>query len=261
MYKLGVIGAGNMATGIVRGVLNFLSPSDIIISDVSESQLTHFASLGVSTTTDNLSVCKNSGYVLFAIKPQYFAVAAERIRGNIQSGKVISIMAGLKIEKIRAALGDVSIARVMPNMPAMVGAGMSCVTFADCSSEDKAFVLDCFRSCGKAIEVSESDMDAVTSVSGSGPAYVYMFIQGMIEGGISGGLSPEIAKELTLQTFVGAVEMARNKEDLNAAIDAVCSKGGTTIEAIKHYKENNLTEIIKEGVEKCRKRSEELSRA
>lgn len=261
MYKLGVIGAGNMATAIVNGVLHFLSPSQIIISDVDAGKLNVFADAGVATSTSNLEVAQSSEYLLFAVKPQYFAGVAAELKSKMDACHVISIMAGLKIEKIRAALGNVSIARVMPNMPAMVGFGMSCIAFDGYGESERKFVLDCFSSCGKAIEADESQMDAITSVSGSGPAYVYMFIQAMIDGGIDGGLSPEDAKILTLQTFVGAVEMARGKDDLNAAIEAVCSKGGTTIQAIDYYREQGLNEVIREGVRRCKNRSEELSNA
>ena len=114
--------------------------------------------------------------------------------------------------------------------------------------------------CGGVVILDESKFDAVTSVSGSGPAYVYMFAKGMIEGGMNGGLSYEESKQLALNTIIGAADLALNSEEnLDTLVDKVCSKGGTTIEAVEVYKDRNLVEIVAEGVEACRKKSALLS--
>ncbi|MDE5654764.1 MAG: hypothetical protein K2I46_04065 [Clostridia bacterium] len=119
-----------------------------------------------------------------------------------------------------------------------------------------------FKTISKVVRVEEKYFDAVTSISGSGPAYVYYFIKAMIDGGIKGGLSFEQSKELTISTMIGASKMVANSsEDLDVLIQKVCSKGGTTIQAIDTFREKSVDKSIIEGIDKCRKRSEELSKA
>lgn len=168
-------------------------------------------------------------------------------------------MAGVSTSAIKAMLGNVSVTRIMPNTPCLVGEGMCAVDATDFDEEGKKLVFSIFNSLGKVIELPERLFHAVTAVSGSGPAYVYMFIDGMIKGGIDAGLDAETAKLLTLQTFRGAAAMAEASDDIDTLIKNVCSPGGTTIEAVNHYKDTKLEEIIAEGMEKCKNRSEELS--
>ncbi len=259
-YKLGVIGGGNMANAIIGGIAakGLIAPSEIAVSDTDCAKLAHFKELGADTFCDNAEVAANSRYLLLAVKPQMAQTVFEQIADHILSDCVISIMAGVKICRLREALGDRRYARVMPNTPAMVGEGMAAVAFSE--GYDSAFVTDVFGALGKAVTISEDLFDAVTSLSGSGPAYVYMFIKGLIEGGMQGGLDYAAAKTLAVQTVRGAAKMIENStSDIDSLIDAVCSKGGTTIQAVNFYKENKLTDVIVGGMEKCRIRSEELS--
>ncbi len=260
-YTLGVIGAGNMAYAIVGGIINggILKPSDIAISDIDAQKLKAFAKLGVYTQTDNVSLSANCENLLFAVKPQIAQTVFKEIESSITANTVISIMAGITLSKLKAALGNRNYARIMPNTPALVGKGMSAIAFSENFYSD--FVMNIFRSVGEAIQLDESRFDAVTSLSGSGPAYVYTFIKALIDGGMSGGLDFETSEQLALQTVLGAVEMIKaSDKPINELIDAVCSKGGTTIQAIDSFREDGLENIIKNGMNKCLNRSVELSK-
>lgn len=257
-FKLGIIGAGNMATAILQGILKgkVLAPEQIAISDVQEEKRRYFTSLGVCFTTDNVMLSSQCEYLLFAVKPQIAPTIFEEIKNSITAKTVISIMAGVSIDKLKSALGERNYARIMPNMPATVGEGTSAIAFA---GEKDDFVMSIFKSVGKAVEIDEDLFDAVTSLSGSGPAYVYMFIDALIKGGMDGGLDKETATALALQTIIGAVKMVEvSTKPISEMVDAVCSKGGTTIQAVEHYRANDLEQIIVDGMIKCRNRSAEL---
>ena len=260
-YKLGIIGAGNMSSAITKGVLGngILAAERVIVSDVTEEKLAAASRLGVAVTTDNRYLAANAEYVLFAVKPQSFHDIASVIADGF-SAKVISIMAGITVSTLVEKLGAKKVCRVMPNTPCMIGSGMSALCFSGYDEEEKAFPLTVFSGLGEIIELEEKKFDAVTSVSGSGPAYAYMFAEGMIKGGMNGGLSYEEAKKLTLATLIGGARMiAENDKPIPELIDAVCSKGGTTIQAVNHYRLTGLEEIISEGVDRCRARSVEMS--
>lgn len=261
-FTLGIIGAGNMASAILGGVLRggLLRPDKIIVSDRDEAKLAVMAQNGVEVTTDNTKTASSAEYLMFAVKPQVAGAVFEEIAPVITARTVISIMAGVPTAKLRAALGERNYVRVMPNTPALVGEGMSVIAFGEGGRSQ--FVADIFASIGKVAELDESKFDAVTSLSGSGPAYVYMFIESLIAGGVEGGLDPETAKLLAVQTVRGSAKMVGlSQKPVSELIDAVCSKGGTTIQAVDSFREDGLEDIVKRGMAKCKKRSEELADA
>ncbi|MEG2454002.1 MAG: pyrroline-5-carboxylate reductase, partial [Clostridia bacterium] len=242
-YKIGFIGAGNMATAILNGILrsNIFCADDIIVSDIDAKKLEIIANLGVSTTNDNKLLLKEADYVVLAIKPQVAGLVLPSLKNDVCDNLFISIMAGLNKTKLKNMLGDVKLTRVMPNTPCMVSEGMSAVDCLDFNEVSKNVVLNIFKSIGDVIELDESFFDAVTAVSGSGPAYVYMFIESMIKGGVLSGLDYETSKRLALQTFIGAVKMVRESDlPIEQLISNVCSKGGTTIQAVEYYNDNSL---------------------
>lgn len=261
-FKLAVLGGGNMATAIINGIIKggVLAPDQIIVSDPSEERKAYFLSINVAVAEDNSELVTSAKYLLLAVKPQVAVQILGELKSVITATHIISIMAGFKIEKIKALLGDVKVARIMPNLPVTVGEGMSAIDCTDFDDGEQSFVVDVFNSLGKVVLLPESTFDAVTSVSGSGPAYVYAFIDAMIKGGVDGGLSEEQSKALTLQTLVGAIKMVENSDlPISTLIDNVCSKGGTTIEAVKCFRENGLESTVREGIRRCKNRSEELS--
>ena len=262
-FKLGVIGAGNMANAIINGILSskFISAENIAVTDIDENKLITFKEKGLFVKCNsNSEIANNSEYLLFAIKPQIFNSIINEFN-NCQAKNLISIMAGITIEKLRTGTGIKSVCRIMPNTRCMKNEGMSALCFENYSKESENFVKNIFEKLGKTLITNENKLDAVTSVSGSGPAYVFEFAKAMIEGGTDGNLSEEESKLLTLQTIKGAVKMLESFQgNIDNLTEAVCSKGGTTIQAINYFREKNLNNIIREGMKLCKKRSEQLSK-
>ena len=266
-YKLGVIGCGFMANAILKGVVlsDFLNGRKVIVSDPDENKLHAVEDeLGVYTTTDNAEVARNCEFVLFAIKPQNFAAVASELK-EVCPEKVISIMAGVKRATIKNSLGVgiIKVARCMPNLPCSIGSGMMGVDMSDFNSDqdDTEFITQLFDCLGTVMSVSEDKLDAVTGISGSGPAYVFMFIDALVDAGVTQGLTREQAKTLAVQTVIGGAEMVQSSEKpLSELIMSVCSKGGTTIEAVKVLENGNFRGVINDAVGACVARSKELSK-
>ena len=264
LFKLGVIGCGFMAQSILKGVVasDFLRAKKVVASDVTDAALDKAAELGIMGTTNNKYLVENSEYVLFAVKPQNFASVCQSLEG-VAPEKVISIMAGVKRDKIKAALGrDVKVARCMPNLPCSIGSGVIGVDMTDYNSnqDDIEFISGVLNCLGTVLSVREEKMDAVTSISGSGPAYVFMFIDALIDAGVKQGLTRNEATVLAVQTVMGSAEMVEHSEvPVTELIKRVCSKGGTTIEAVKVLEERNFRGIVDEAVAAFAKRSKVLS--
>ncbi len=261
-YKLGVIGGGFMAQAIIGGI-DFIKPKKIIVSDPSAAAREKLTYLGVNVTENNRDVADNCEYLLLAVKPQTFPAVAESLKG-VPVEKVISIMAGVKKQVIRDALfGQTKVVRVMPNLPCSIGFGMTAIDLADFENDvdDCAFVQEIFNRIGNVLVVPDEKLNAVTGISGSGPAYVYLFIDGLIKAGIAQGLDEEEAKTLAVNTVVGGAEMVVHSEDktIDEMVAAVCSKGGTTIQAVDSFKRDDLEGVIGRAVAACVKRAEELS--
>lgn len=257
-YKLGFIGGGNMAKAILNGILSdkILNKNEIIVADPFFKEDNLF---GAKVICDNSIVFDECEYVLFAIKPQVFKEICPNF-GEIKSKYIISIMAGVTSDYIKKFIHK-DIIRIMPNTPCAIGEGMSVISCNGVEKPAAEFVKTIFESIGRVQFLDEKYFDAVTSVSGSGPAYVYYFVQSMINGGVQGGLDFETSKALTLQTFYGACKMIENSnENIDILIERVCSKGGTTIQAVEHFRNSKLDTIIEKGIEKCKIRSEELSK-
>lgn len=172
----------------------------------------------------------------------------------------ISIMAGKTKAGIHRATGAEKIARVMPNLPCSVGAGMTAVDASELSEEERAFVLGLFFSVGEVIETEESLLDAVTAVSGSGPAYIYLFLRALIDAGVGQGLRREQAETLAFQTMAGGLTMARTSgKTLDELIAAVSSKGGTTVAALESFQKDGFVQSVSHAVDAAAKRARELS--
>ena len=264
-FKLGVIGAGFMSYAIISGAIGscFILPKDIIASDINYDSLDKFAKKGVSTTLNNSDVLDGAEYVLFAVKPQNFSGAIKDIK-DFTCEKFISIMAGVKKSSIKSMLNkNVKVARCMPNTPCSVGSGAVGIDLSDFENEiDRQFIKSLFSSFAQVVVLDESKLNAVTGISGSSPAYFYLFIKGLIDAGVKQGLDPEDAKRLAVNTMIGSGKMIFENADksLDDLISAVCSKGGTTIEAIKIYQENGLNDMTEKAVSACVKRAEELEK-
>ncbi|MGN0824343.1 MAG: pyrroline-5-carboxylate reductase [Candidatus Coproplasma sp.] len=265
-FKLGIIGCGFMSNAIIKCICEseYIRNRKIIVSDTSHDKLNAAADeYGINVTDDNRYLAENSEYILFAVKPQNFADVAKEIEG-VNPEKVISIMAGVKKATIKNALGVglIKVARCMPNLPCSVGFGMMGVDMSDFNknTDDIEFIYHLFNCLGSVLSISEDKLDAVTGISGSGPAYAFIFIDSLIDAGVKQGLTKDEAKLLALQTVFGSCQLLMETEKpLSELIMNVCSKGGTTIEAVKVFEENNFRGIISDAVAACVKRSKELS--
>ncbi len=261
-FKLGIIGVGVMGNAIIDRAIfeGVLRPDQIMACDIDTMKLSAMKDKGMFVAKDIQSLLDSCGIVLLSVKPQHYAPILE---GNDFSkvSAVISIMAGVKLSTMQKKLNaDIGLVRVMPNTPCKIGKGFCAMRFEGISDRDKKFISDIFSACGDTLEIEEDQFDAVTSISGSGPAYVYMFINGMIMGGMEGGLSYDDAKTMAVSTLSGAAELARaSSESMDKLVDMVCSKGGTTIEAVTIFREEGLEDIIAHGIKACRLRSKELS--
>lgn len=261
-FKIGFIGCGFMASSIVRILVKsgFLDPAAIAVSDANESAFEKVRGLGVYTSVGNREIARRSEYVLFAVKPQSFAAVAAELSDCVPR-KVVSIMAGLSKEAIKAALPGASVARCMPNTPCSIGAGVVVADLGDFAAGEREFLFRILGTLGTAVEADESLLNAVTGISGSGPAYVYLFIDALIRAGVKHGLTEEMARTLAVGTVRGgAAMMTANPEKTAGELTAaVCSKGGTTIEAVGVFRKEGLDRVVEDAVDACVKRAKELS--
>ena len=253
-YKLGIIGIGVMAEAIVRGVLKkkFFNESEIIASGRREERLDFIKEdIGIDVTKDNNEVFNNSQIVLLAVKPQNLIEVMQQITIKNKNILIISIMVGITTTDIKKLLGDLSIIRVMPNTPALIGEGMTVLSKNQKVSDEQAEIAqNIFKQVGKTIIIPENLMDAVTGLSGSGPAYVYQFIEALADGGVLVGLPRQMAYDLAVQTIVGAAKMVEETGMHPGELkDKVTSPKGTTIEGIKVLEKNSFRGIVMEAVE------------
>lgn len=266
-YEIGVIGAGNAAEGIVAGLLrsSVLLDDRIIASDVSKERRDLFSDrFGIEVTDDNRRVVSESYILLLAVKPQIhkqvIAEFADLIR---EDHVVVSIMAGVSTGALEAQLSHINarVVRVMPNLPIRVGAGMAGVHPGRFASEaDLLRAQRIFDAGGKSLYIEdEALMDAVTGVSGSGPAYFYYFTEALIEAGRRAGLSEQQASLLAKQACLGAAKMMlETGEPPNVLRDQVTSPGGTTQAALESMRSNKVFDQIVEAVLAAAHRSQEL---
>jgi len=264
--RLGFIGAGNMAEAIAKAAMagGVLRASEMIAADPAEARRAVFAKMGIEIAADNAAVIARADQIMLAVKPQTLAALGKDL-ATIDCAKqvVISIMAGVSTGKISLTAGKaLRVIRVMPNTPLQIGVGMAGVCRGEHAREgDDALALKLFGS-GKsqAICVDESLMDAVTAVSGSGPAYVYYLAEAMEQAAAALGLG-EHGNLLSRQTVLGAA-MLLSQSDLPAAElrRRVTSPGGTTEAAIKHMEANKLTQIVVNAIGAAERRGKELGR-
>lgn len=267
--RLGFIGAGNMAEAIARGVIaaGICRPAQIIAADISSERRDVFSDqLKVRTIEDALSIVTQSDTVLLCVKPQHVAEMLASIREVVaQDHLIISIAAGISTSYIEEALGSakhIRVVRVMPNTPMLVGKGMSGIAAGrNATKEDLLTARRLFESAGAVVEVNEEQMNAVTALSGSGPAYFFFLVEHMIAAGVEMGLSPEAAHELATQTARGAAEMLCSSSDSPSELRRkVTSPGGTTAAAITHMQEKGMPQTIIDALKAAERRGKELGK-
>ncbi len=268
MNTIGFIGSGNMAEALIKGIIaaGVYRPEDVTISDIRRERLEQLArEYKVRAAQSNTALAGGADVVVLSVKPQNMDEVLNEIKGTLKEGVVvISIAAGITTAKIAAALGDVPIIRVMPNTPALIGEGASALFAKNVSTEAMALAMKVFGAVGKAVVVdSEELIDAVTAVSGSGPAYFFLLAEEMIKAGERLGLDEATAKDLVLQTAKGAAllaEQADGRGETAAELRRkVTSPGGTTEAALKVFADQEFSKLVSKALTAARDRSKELS--
>jgi len=266
MYKIGVIGAGNMASAIINGALKakIIEVSDIIVSDIDKDKLLPMKQNGIAITNDNDFLAKNSHVIILAVKPNVCETVLKQIRTSVEANSIlVSIAAGTTIKYIKSFFDkEVKIIRVMPNTPALIGEGMSVISpSSSISDSELAEIRDLFSSIGRVEIMEERLMDAVTAISGSGPAYAFIFIEALADAGVMEGLPRNTAYTLAAQTLLGASKMVIELREHPAKLkDMVCSPGGTTIEAVYALEQSGFRGAVMEAVKECAKKSKYMEK-
>jgi len=264
--KIGFLGGGNMAEALIRGLLcsKLVDAKSIIVSDVSEARLRCFReSYSLRTLEQNVDLVAHCDILILAVKPQTMRDVLREVKGSVRSDQtIISIAAGIPTAFITEELGRrARVVRVMPNTPALVLEGASAIAPSPYATpEDLETTRSIFSSVGKVVVVEESLMDAVTGLSGSGPAYVFYAMEAMREAGIELGLPFDVAHSLVVQTFLGAARMVMETgEDPRVLRQRVSSPGGTTLAGLKVLEEQEFPCILKRAIEAAARRSAELA--
>lgn len=265
---VGFVGGGNMATAMIKGLLaaGVHKPEQMCASDVDGVKLTTLRRrFKVATTNDNGSLVQEARVIVIAVKPQIIDAVLAQMRPSATPQKLfISIAAGVTTARLQAGLGgQARVLRVMPNTPALLGKGMSVlVRGRHATAADERVGLRMLRAVGHAVAVDDERLlDAVTGLSGSGPAYVYLFAEGLIAGGVAAGLAVPLATQLALQTLTGAAAMLQETGETPQALRAmVTSPGGTTLAGLGELERRGLKDAVAAAVIAATRRSEELGR-
>lgn len=255
--KITFLGGGNMAFAIAEGMLKskLVDCKNITISDINADRLKDIAKeLSVNTTTDNVKAITDGDVVIIAIKPQIYKKISKDIAKPLANKSVISIMAGVSIDELCGTLDkSTRVLRVMPNMPAMVGEGMTALcTNHTLKGDEYAFAKEVFLSVGEICEVAEHLINAVIGVCGSSPAYAFMFIEALADAGVLHGLSRDVSYKLAAQALKGsAATVQKSNLSPSELKDRVCSPAGTTIEAVKSLENDGFRGTIINAVDAC----------
>ena len=264
--RIGFLGAGRMATALARGWLSagLVRPDGCRASDpLPQARQAFTAETGLPAGPDNRAVVTASDVLVLAVKPQSMAALLAEVRSEVRRQLVVSIAAGVTLRQLTETLGpDCRLVRVMPNTPSLVGASAAGYSAGPgATTEDVAEVDRLFNAVGKAYRLPEHLLDAVTGLSGSGPAFVYVMIEALSDGGVRVGLPREVATGLAAQTVLGAARMVVETGLHTGALkDMVTSPGGTTIAGLHALERGGLRAALMDAVEAATKRATELGK-
>lgn len=265
--KIGFIGCGNMGQAMIGGIVKsgLVAPEQVYASDPSEQNLSRMqAEYGICITQDNLVLAKKCDILVLSVKPYLYTDVIEEIRDAVKEhALIVMIAAGQTIAANEARFGrEIKIVRAMPNTPALVGEGMAALCANSfVTEEEKNEVREIFESFGKAEFVGESMMDAVAGVSGSSPAYVYMFIEALADGAVMQGMPRQQAYTFAAQAVLGSARMVLETGMHPGALkDMVCSPGGTTIEAVASLEQDGMRAAVINAVNVCTEKSKAMSK-
>lgn len=264
---LGFIGSGNMGGAMIGGIIKagLLPKESIYVSDINEASLAHMKeSYGVNVTTDNAELAKACDIIVLSVKPFLYPIVIEGIKDDVKEDVIIVVIAaGQSSDAVKQLFGrDIKIVKTMPNTPALVGEGMAAISPAkNVSKEEIEEIVAIFNSFGKSEIVPEHLMDAVTAVSGSSPAYVYMFIEAMADAAVAEGMPRAQAYKFAAQSVLGSAQMVLETGKHPGELkDMVCSPGGTTIAAVAKLEETGFRASVMQGMKACADKSREMSK-
>lgn len=264
---IGFIGCGNMAKAMINGIVNakLVSRKDIIASAITKETLKKMKEIyDIQTTLNNIEVAKTADILILAVKPNKYDLVIEEIKECIKEDSiVVGIAAGINIEYIQKKFNrKLKVVKAMPNTPAMVGEGMTAVSLSkEINQKEAEEIINIFNSFGKVEIVEENLMDAVTAVSGSSPAYIYMMIEAMADAAVIEGMSRKQAYVFASQSVLGAAKMVLDTGIHPGELkDNVCSPKGTTIEAVATLEKNGFRHAIIEAMRICAKKSREMAK-
>lgn len=259
---IGFVGGGNMAEALIKGMTS-RGMKDILVSEPREERRRELEkAYGIRTTPSNKEVAAHCDIVILAVKPQNMDAVTDEIAGTVTAEKtVVSIAAGITLSYLGSKLKTKRLIRVMPNTPALVQEGMSVLSLCECfSDKDIVVVRDIFMSIGRVMTLPEKYMNAVTALSGSGPAFIALFVEALIDGGEKMGLSGQDAAELAVQTLLGTAKLLDTGMSPEKLRIMVTSPGGTTEAGLKVFAEKDLKGVVAGALEAARKRADELGR-
>lgn len=264
MDTIGFIGAGNMGFAMMSGLIKNKIKNNIIFTDKSlDREIYVVGKLEIKPIPTNQEVVKNSKYIVLAVKPQVIEDVIADIKDSITKENIIISLAPTSIDNLKKLMGnEVRIVHAIPNTPALIGEGMSVLSFSDddFSPEEKEVIISIFTSCGKCEIMNESYLNAVIAVSGSSPAYVYIFIEAMADAAVKYGINRDTAYKLAAQSVMGSAKMVLETRKHPAALkDNVCSPAGTTIEAVSMLEKHGFRNAVIEAMDACYKKSVQLS--
>lgn len=261
--RIGFIGSGNMAEAIIAGMIKSDFPAkDILILDINQQRIDLMIEKHKVSSIDVDRFFLETDIIVLAVKPQIIEKVLTNYKNHIRKDQLlISIAAGIKIDKILSISPSEKIVRVMPNTPALISMGISALTYKSklISENDKNQVESIMKSIGEFVWLEENQMDAVTALIGSGPAYVYRFVDAMIDSGVLIGLNRDLAEKLVVETVLGSTMMLKSSKMSPKELESqVTSPGGTTIHGLVSMEKNNFSSSIKEGVKAAYERAIEL---
>lgn len=261
MNKIGFIGMGNMGYAMLKGMLEVFSAEHIVFTDTSLERMKYVSGLtGVRYVESNAECANESDVLVLAVKPQYYDDVAKNIKNIIKENHIIiSLAPNISIEQMQGRLGfEARVVRVMPNTPALVGLGVTGVTYEKSlyAPMEQEVIHSIFNSFGKMLYVEEKLMGAVVCASGSSPAYVYMMIEALADGVVQYGMPRELAYEFVANAVMGAAKMVIETKEHPAKLkDQVCSPGGTTIAAVTALEENGFRNALIKATDACYKKT------
>jgi len=263
---IGFIGGGNMAEALIKGMIqdSKFKIQDILVSEPREDRRKYLEhTYGIKITESNKEAASLCNIIILAVKPQNMTIVLDEIADLITEEKtVVSIAAGITLSYLQSRLKTKKLIRIMPNTPAIVQEGMSVMSLCECfSDKDITVVRDIFMSVGKVLTLPEKYMDAVTALSGSGPAFVALFVEAVIAAGEKMWLSRDNAIELAIQTLIGAARLLDTGMPPEKLREMVTSPGGTTAAGLKVFEEKGFKDIVYAALYAAKKRAEELSKA